>query len=82
MLYQSTGNIYQMNQDGQLSFIRSDESFLQPKSAYLAKIIQSGIDSEVEYSLSLVGEKKDDPNVFIDSYDSMQIDISDLSLIV
>lgn len=81
MLYQSTGNIYQINQDGQLSFIRSDDSFLQPKSDYLAKIIQSGIDSEVEYSLSLVGGEKDDPNVFIDSYYSMQIDISDLSLI-
>ena len=81
MLYQSTGNIYQINQDGQLSFIRSDDSFLQPKSKYLAKIIQSGIESEAEYSLSLVGEKQDDPDVFIDSYDSMQIDISDLSLI-
>ncbi len=81
MLYQSTGNIYQINQDGQLSFVRSDDTFLQPKSVSLATIIQSGIDSKVEYSLSLVGEKKDDPNVFIDSYDSMQIDISDLSLI-
>ena len=81
MLYQSTGNIYQINQGGQLSFIRSDDSFFRPKSEYLAKIIQSGIDSEVEYSLYLVGDKKDDPNVFIDSYYSMQIDISDLSLI-
>jgi len=48
------------------------------RSQTLINVIQSGIDAKETYTLSLVGNKKDDKGVFIDSYSDKKIDVSDL----
>ncbi|RWU09956.1 DUF6443 domain-containing protein [Pedobacter chitinilyticus] len=78
MLYNSTGNKYEIK-DGKLSFVGEDKDFKGTKSSTLANVISKGIGSKELYSLSLVGSKGDDSNVFVDSYQQGKIDISDLT---
>jgi len=79
MLYNSTGNNYKIDDNNKLVLVGSDDKFAGTKSETLAKTIETGIDSKDVYSLSLVGASGDDANVFIDSYDNKQIDVSDLT---
>ena len=76
-LYKSTGNRYSVI-DGFLTLTNTDDSFRGAKSATLANTINAGIGSSKEYSLEIVGVKKDDKSVFIDSYSEGKIDVSDL----
>ena len=80
MLYISTGNFYTLT-NNVLSLIGADPNFKGTKSQILTDIIQRGIDSPKDYSITLVGESEDDKNVFIDSYFDRKIDISDLKLV-
>jgi len=81
MLYNSTGNIYKLDKNNRLVFGGSDSNFRGVRSETLISVIQRGIDSENLYTLYLVGARRDDHNVFIDSYEKRQIDVSDLRLI-
>ena len=76
-LYKTTGNRYSVI-DGFLVLTNTDDSFKGAKSATLANTINAGIRSSKEYSLEIVGAKKDDKSVFIDSYSERKIDASDL----
>ena len=76
-LYKSTGNRYSVI-EGFLTLTNTDDSFRGAKSATLANTINAGIGSSKEYSLEIVGVKKDDKSVFIDSYSEGKIDVSDL----
>ena len=80
MLYESTGNKYAI-ENNKLTFICTDTNFEGKKSQTLIKTIQSGIDAKETYNLNLVGGNSDDYSVFIDSYDSKNIDISDLKVL-
>ena len=77
MLHASTGNNYAIV-DNKLTLVGADANFKGTKSQTLINIIQSGIDAKDVYTMNLVGDKKDDKGVFIDSYSDMKIDISDL----
>jgi hypothetical protein len=79
MLYNSTGNTYKLDENNKLSLVGTDKDFKGTRSETLINTIQSGIDAKDVYSLSLVGASGDDHNVFIDSYETKQIDISDLT---
>ena len=76
-LYKTTGNRYSVI-DGFLVLTNTDDSFKGAKSATLANTINAGIRFSKEYSLEIVGAKKDDKSVFIDSYSERKIDASDL----
>ena len=80
MLYESTGNKYAV-ENNKLTFIGFDTNFEGKKSQTLIKTIQSGIDAKETYNLNLVGDNSDDHSVFIDSYNSKNIDISDLKVL-
>ena len=77
MLYASTGNNYAIEND-KLIYKGTDIDFKGNRSQTLINVIQSGIDAKETYTLSLVGNKKDDKGVFIDSYSDKKIDVSDL----
>lgn len=77
MLRASTGNIYKIEND-RLSLVGADANFKGAKSLTLAEIIQKGIDAEDVYALSLVGARRDNKEVFIDSYIEGKVDVSDL----
>ena len=77
MLYVSTGNNYAIEND-KLIYKGTDIDFKGNRSQTLINVIQSGIDAKETYTLSLVGNKKDDKGVFIDSYSDKKIDVSDL----
>lgn len=77
MLHASTGNNYAIV-DNKLTLVGADANFKGTKSQTLINTIQSGIDAKDVYTMNLVGDKKDDKGVFIDSYSEMKIDVSDL----
>jgi hypothetical protein len=77
MLYASTGNNYAIEND-KLIYKGTDIDLKGNRSQTLINVIQSGIDAKETYTLSLVGNKKDDKGVFIDSYSDKKIDVSDL----
>ena len=77
MLHASTGNNYSLV-NNTLTMTGTDANFKGAKSATLINVIQTGMDSKNVYSISLVGGKKDDKGVFIDSYNDKKIDVSDL----
>ena len=77
MLYASTGNNYAIEND-KLIYKGTDIDLKGNRSQALINVIQSGIDAKETYTLSLVGNKKDDKGVFIDSYSDKKIDVSDL----
>jgi|GEM_PF-6935081 len=78
MLHASTGNNYSLD-NNTLKFDGADPNFKGTRSTTLAGIVDKGIGSKTVYSLELVGAKKDDKGVFIDSYDQMKVDVSDLA---
>ncbi|NVO11009.1 MAG: RHS repeat-associated core domain-containing protein [Bacteroidales bacterium] len=78
MLHNSTGNNYSIV-DNKLTLVGADASFKGKKSETLINTIQKGMDSKDVYTLNLVGAKKDDKGVFIDSYKDKKIDVSDLT---
>lgn len=80
MLYASTGNFYAIV-DNKLMFVETDANFNGRSSQTLVNIIQSGINAKEIYTINLVGDKRDDKEVFIDSYSEKKIDISDLKTI-
>jgi len=77
MLHNSTGNNYAI-ENNQLKLVGADANFNGAKSSTLINTIQSGMDSKNTYTLNLVGAKRDDKSVFIDSYSDKKIDVSDL----
>jgi len=77
MLHNSTGNNYAI-ENNQLKLVGADANFTGAKSSTLINTIQSGMDSKNTYTLNLVGAKRDDKGVFIDSYSEKKIDVSDL----
>ncbi len=81
MLHNSTGNIYAFDDKNKLIFKGKDSNFKGELSQTLSALVNSAINSETEYSFSLTGEKNDDKSVFIDSYETKQLDMSDLEKI-
>lgn len=77
MLHDHTGNNY-IVENGKLKNNGVDGSFKGAKSDKLAESIDNAISSSTQYNLTIVSESDD---VFIDSYESKQIDISDLKKI-
>ncbi|MGR7813993.1 hypothetical protein [Lacinutrix undariae] len=77
MLHASTGNNYSII-NNKLTFVGVDANFKGAKSQTLINTIQSGIGAKGVCTMNLVGDKRDDKGVFIDSYSKMEIDISDL----
>lgn len=78
MLHNSTGNIYAFDDKNKLMLKGKDFDFNGESSQTLSALVSSAINSERVYSFSLTGEKGDDKSVFIDSYETKQLDISDL----
>ena len=78
MLLASTGNNYKI-ENNKLILVGEDKDFKGTKSETLIKTISNIIGSKDVYNISLVGAKKDDNDVFIDSYSKGKIDVSDLS---
>ena len=81
MLHNSTGNIYAFDDKNKLMLKGKDFDFNGESSQTLSALVSSAINSERVYSFSLTGEKGDDKSVFIDSYETKQLDISDLKKI-
>ena len=81
MLHNSTGNIYAFDDKNKLMLKGKDFDFNGESSQTLSALVSSAINSEKVYSFSLTGEKGDDKSVFIDSYETKQLDISDLKKI-
>ena len=81
MLRNSTGNIYAFDDKNKLMLKGKDFDFNGESSQTLSALVSSAINSERVYSFSLTGEKGDDKSVFIDSYETKQLDISDLKKI-
>ena len=81
MLHNSTGNIYAFDDRNKLMLKGKDFDFNGESSQTLSALVSSAINSEIVYSFSLTGEKCDDKSVFIDSYETKQLDISDLKKI-
>ena len=78
MLHNSTGNIYAFDDKNKLMLKGKDFDFNGESSQTLSALVSSAINSERVYSFSLTGEKGDDKSVLIDSYETKQLDISDL----
>ena len=81
MIYNSTGSIYAFDDKNHMFLKNTDLNFRGKSSQTLRTLINSAIDSETEYSFSLTGDLMDDETVFIDSYITKQLDISDLMII-
>ncbi len=81
MLYASTGIIYGIDDNNQLFVKQFDDSFQGVRSESLEAVIKSAIDSIEDYSITIVGSKNDDKDIFIDSYEGLKVDITDLQKI-
>lgn len=79
MLSFYTGNYYSVDKDNKLINHGPEPNNLGRRtSSTLAAIIDRGINSKQEYSLTVGSGKKDNKDVFIDSYVLGQVDLADL----
>lgn len=78
MLHASTGNNYKL-ENNKMVLVGADKDFKGTKSATLISTISKAIESKESFSLTLVGAKGDDKDVFVDSYVKGKVDVADLT---